>query len=832
MDRPDILVKVGAAFDRSFDAVLADAEKKWQRAFGAGQGARGGGNNLTGSALATAKQLATQQEAIARQSAKAQISIDRDIYREKSRLVRAQLQEAGKAERQAVALQAQAARQSAALSRQRTQERLQAIQAEERAEKEYTQRLARMKQQAARQQTQVERNEARRRYREQLQRDREIDRFATRTSHRATRFFFPPPEGALGHAKRLGLDIARGAGVDFSVGGGIGRARERETAGMGLANQERIATGSTEGGEAWSNKSLELATQLKVDPGKVTELIRAFTGLSGEFGEAKVIMGEVGAMAIASGADLSEMGSAAGFVFNQLKGIPNAGKMTIEVMRGIVGQTAVGAVEMGDYASQMGRIAANALKFKGDPAENIRKLSALTQLSIATGGATSAADASRATAAFVNTFGKEARISAFAKQGVDLFADQTNKKGKRGKVISSGTVMRDPFEIIKDSIFKTGGDIPKLASMFADTLGRKPVTALANAWLKAGGGGKGSAGEKAIDDEIAKYMGAVMDETTQTKNLAAYHATTAAKAQEFQNRLDIVTTKMSNGVLPAMEKLEPHVIKAAEAFAKVVEWAATNPGEAIVAAITASIARAGIESVGRAIIDRMMVGIGGQILGSGAASTVSGVASGGLGGIARTGGAAVGGAVSGGMGAVANAASVLALGAATFMITDAILNSANTTVNEAKERQARSSNDIFFDFAKRYSEAKTDEERAEIKKEAKANIEQDENSRGVVDRLFGNSDVFFAAMKSIDSFAKQSDDRRAQTSAAQGELAAMGQGGGKPIAPEDIAKALAASLTGKTLEVRVRNTDDFNFTSADIGGGPGIGPPRTDWFAP
>lgn len=788
-NRPDILMRVGAAFDRSFDAVLADAAKKYDRAFGAGRGRAN--NELVSSARDTAR----QQLAIAKSHAAGELAIARDTYRENSRLNRQLLIERSRAERQQAA-------QSAQLSRQRTQERIRAIHEEERAEAAHAQRLVRMQQQSERERNRVIRSEGRQRYREQLTRDREIDRFATRTSHRATRFFFPPPEGALGYMKRTALDVARGAGVDFSLGGGVARAKEREAAGMGLAQQERVAEGGKSRGAAfWSDKSLEVGTELGVSPEKVTEMMRAFTGKTGDFGAAVEKAKELASITLASGANMDEMGAAAGYVYNQLKGMPDAADRTLDVMRGIVGQTAVGAVEMEEYAKQMGRIAANAKMFQGDVTQNILELSALTQLSIAEGGATSGADAARSIAAFANTTSKGARINAFKNHGIELFNE-------------GGTQKRPILEIIKASLIQSKGNIPKMTQMWADTLGQKPIRGLTNAFNEAGGG---EAGWQAALAKIAPFMNAQLDKDTERKNLEDYNKTMTARAQRFQNQLDRITDSMANRLLPTLEQLAPKLLMFTEKLSGLINWAAENPGKAITLAITASIARAGLESVGRLFLDRLMTGVAGQAIGGGVGS-----AAGGLGGAATVGGAL--GTVGGALGVVAGMAAV---GFAAYTVTSALLELADAANQKSQQERARTMNEIYMGATDDMAKASNPLARQQIAEQAIRKISAQEEARTGTNAQTGWSKEARDTIAGLREFVTQ---KRSGSEARQ-EMSAMGypMAPGQAMTADDMGRAFAGALIGKTMEVRVRNVEDFNFTPAD-GSGPAFnGPPRFDW---
>lgn len=592
-----IKITIGARLDRSveetFERIEKMAKKTADAATRATSGGAAGGRTRAPRAvnpeLEAARQIHAEQSKLNRQILREQMAAQKEADREARR---------GAAQRIREAIQNTRAqqREEQKATRERERDERRAIAERERAERRVEQNLAAMQRQRSAALLRSHNAE-----------ERELDRLATRTSHRTTRFMFPRPEGAIGYASRTANDLLRGVGVDMSFAGGVARARERETAGAGLANQERIATGSTRGGGYWSGVSQDVGAALSIDPAQVTALMRAFTGKTGEFAETPDIAKRLGSMSKAAGADLEEMGDAAGYVYNQLKGMPDAANLTLSVMRGIVGQTAVGAVEMKDYASQMGRIAANAKQFQGNAATNILELSALTQLSIAEGGATSGADAARSIAAFANTTSKGARINKFKKLGVDVFNEQ-------------GTQKRPILDIIHDSLIASKGNLKDFTDMWADTLGQKPLKGLVNAYNLAGGGEKGWAAAK---EKIAPYMRAQMTEDVEKRNVSDYKKTAEAKAQDFQNKLDKITESLASKLLPAMEELAPLALSIAKAFGNFVAWATENPGKLVALAISASIGRALTESVFRAALERIIKSAAGRQIGADGTATFS-----------------------------------------------------------------------------------------------------------------------------------------------------------------------------------------------------------------
>jgi hypothetical protein len=560
MSPPAIRIKIGAALDSSVDRVFAQIEVRAGKASA----------NTTRAAQKAARDRTRADEKAADDSGKA--------------AERGAVKAAKEAEKAAAKAQAAAKKMSDAFAQSWTQiaqvaerEMAKAARATERAE----QRAGRA--------------------------------FARRTSFGAARMLTPyAPLASI--AKRTVSDLARGAGVDLSIGNSVARNVSLETEAIGLAQQERIATGGrTAGADHYAAVGRKTGTELGVAPTQSIELMRAFSGKTGEFSNLEEVVKRLGPLAIASGTGFKDMGDSAAYFYNQVKHLPNAMQLTEEGMRAIIGQTAVGSVEMPDFAKQMGRIAANAPKFAGPRDHVIAQSSALAQLAIESGGATSAADAARSVSAFGDTFGKKARIGAFQRHGVKVFSDPGQ------------TQLRDQFDIIRDSIRATKGNIPALADMFASTIGQKPVKALVSKYTDAGGG---EAGMKAVDEALAKYMGTMLTADAQQKNVADHLASTAAKTQKFQNQLDEIVERVQTKMLPTFDALAPKVLALSEALGGAALWISNNLGLTISGAIVASMGRAGLESTMRAGLERIMMGEGG-----GAAAGV-GKAAGNIGAIA------------------------------------------------------------------------------------------------------------------------------------------------------------------------------------------------------
>jgi hypothetical protein len=427
-------------------------------------------------------------------------------------------------------------------------------------------------------------------------------RFASRTSQRSVRFLFPNPIGAFGMASRIGGDILRGAGVDFSMAGMAQRAVQTQALATQLSNQGFMPH------EKGANSQRVAAAQLESEARKTAQAqgftteqtLRSqtkFVDLTGNLDDARAALPAIMKLSGATGTDPEKMAEAWANVSRHMGNIPDKAAKVEGLMRLIAGQGRVGSIEIKDEAKDLGKIAAMADKFGGDRATSIGKLATLAQLAKAEGGAASSAQAATSVVSFVNTLQTPARVKAMMKAGMkeeDLF----NMTGTgKNRVRSS---LKDPFEIIKKGLEVTGGDLINFGNLFKSVMSQRATNALVAAYNS--GGGRNT---KAVDAKLNEFgaEAALSDkdvDAAQNERLK----TAAAQATIFQEKLDEVGKNVEAELLPALQQLSPYVLQAATAFGNIVTWATNNPGEAIVLAITGAIARAGLESAFRAGVEK------------------------------------------------------------------------------------------------------------------------------------------------------------------------------------------------------------------------------------
>lgn len=402
--------------------------------------------------------------------------------------------------------------------------------------------------------------------------------------------------GVARRAVGVAGDVASGFGVDFSVARGVSKAVELEQLAIGIVNAGNRGEGTSAQrdaqAQALQTQARTIGKKFAFDPTQMLTGMAQFQAKTGDTKTAEAGLERFAKLAKAFNVELSDMISAAGEIGSKLEdnfkpGEERAQKI-YEVLKLLTAQGQEGAIEIADLAKETARLGGGAGFFKGDIGSTIGKLGAFAQLARQTGGANSPADAARAVAAFVTTLKTPARRAAFERYGVEF-------KDKDGSFL-------DPLTIVKNALKATGGDDAKMNELFKSSLGTKPVDAL-NKAFRAGGGGEG--GLKAVDELFAKFTRAASEDVID-ENTRRAMGSKGSQAQLAQNEFDEGIAELTQQLTPALRDLVPVARDVTKAFTGVVAWAAKNPGEAITAAIVASIAKA---AIGKAAGDALSAAI-------------------------------------------------------------------------------------------------------------------------------------------------------------------------------------------------------------------------------
>lgn len=470
--------------------------------------------------------------------------------------------------------------------------------------------------------------------------------------------------------------IARGAGVQSDLGSYIGQAVELETRAGELsaaAYDEQRDKGKRIDPRELVAVARDVGREAAFDPARVLEGLQSFVGKTGDLATGRAALPGLSKLARATGTSLEDMIGAAGEASKALGDVgpgkefetaADKGMALVNVLRLMAGQGKVGAAELKDLAKYGGRLAAASQAFGGDAAQNLGDMGALAQLSIARGGAASAAEAATSVAGFANTLKTPARAKEFEAHGVNIL-------GKGGGFRS----VRDILKESSAAAVERGGEKAPLEfkKMFANVKGAQAADPAFQAYQKeyqkaiAAQKSKTEADKagKAAIDALFDSFGKAIGENEEKESFDRSMNTSAAKVQLFNNKLAEIGGQIAERVLPQLQKLAPYVVNAAEAFAKMVSFAAENPGTAIAAAIVASIGKAAIGSAVGSAVSKLIEGAAGS-----------------------------GGAMKG-LGALSIVASAITIASVGMLAIDTVMNEMDKGATKSVEQDIKASNAIF-----------------------------------------------------------------------------------------------------------------------------------------
>lgn len=449
------------------------------------------------------------------------------------------------------------------------------------------------------------------------------DSFAERTGYWSMRYFDNTMRSGAHFANRM----ANAAGFDFNLGSMVAGIQERDNMIQTLSNASWTARSSKEEKAAAQPGAIlkdvkSISDSTATDRFDTIAGLQRFVGMTGDLDTARKVMADMARLSKATGSSMEDMMDAAAQVSGQLQPSADKAKIIYQTMRAIAGQGQVGAVEIKDMAKQMTRLAVIAKKFavgkdtqqiferlgiEDDQARGVAVLGGMAQMARQHGKA-SPRQAVHAAEAFIRDLSNKTSLTRIQQEaGIKIFDDKGN------------TILRDPKRLIMDILAKTKGDQTKLTHMMSNENSRSMVLAYGgffnDAYKKRGNetdAERLKRALKAVSDEYDKMLEVTMSENEVGEKFKASMDQTVSKTIQFKSKLQDVAEKVSNSMLPAFDRLAPKLLEATDAFAKVVAWAADNPGKAITAAIVASIVRAGVENALRAAVETAIRGGGGM----------------------------------------------------------------------------------------------------------------------------------------------------------------------------------------------------------------------------
>jgi hypothetical protein len=581
----DIRIKVGA----SLDSDLANVFKP-----------------LRDEARKARQQIASEGKAIDKQSASSQLTVARDVYREQSKLNRETFKSKVQLERDA--------------GKQMTDIQREQIRATNRLKLQAIQEAAKAERDAAKQTASQETALARRVGADMAKAHGggmggSGGRFGGGgvigyMGGRSMVGSFGSSMSRLGRgAMHMAGSVASGMGVDFDVSSIVRRnvdvaKKSQEIVNSGYQKGAAGPAGVRQDAGKIEDESRKIGTQWGLMPSSVADAHKAFIGVTGDLATSRELMGELAKMSVATGSNIEDVAKAAAKVSAQMPDTADKGKKVLEVMQAVASQGKLGGAEMSTTAKQMAALAAVSNKFSGDSAKNMKMMGVLYQEAIQRGGAKGEAQAATSVMSFVNTFSKPARVKAMA-----ALMPGYNPRDASG-------FLKNPEETIVKLLRATGGNENKLSKAVMDVRAKSAIGGFQTAFLRASGGKTDKAsldlGEKAVRAEFERLSASLMDNAELEKEAGDRMKDTDKRAQQFQNRLDEVGKSVQTALLPSLEAVAPKLIGIAESFGKIIEWAATNPWQAVVAALGVSAAKALMtETFARALMGGMGGGRGG-----------------------------------------------------------------------------------------------------------------------------------------------------------------------------------------------------------------------------
>lgn len=578
MAAPPVRIRIGAALDSaSVERAFASVEKRAAKA-----------------QVVQARQRAAGVQGERKAAADTSKVWDRQL-RELNRIAREQ-------DRLHMRMAARAAREQEQSARRQEQAARRAARETERAEERKRRELQRTAREAERQLR-----------REQQARERAARRagesFARRTSHRTTRFL--APEAPLGSiALRTARNLAHGAGVQMDMGSMIGRTIEQEELATKISTkafrpgQEGIA-GTRVDPRELIKEARETAFATGGDTTETLQGLFAFTSQSGDLAAARASMESLAKLAKSQGADFEQTFFAAGKINNALEQQPEfmhdaqkRGQEIFKIMKLLIAQTKIGSVEFEKMGVQIPKIAGIAGLFQGGTDRSLGQLATVVQVA-EKGQAKDAALASTQTQNLALDLQTGAAAKRFKAMGIDTIDSKT------GRTRELRAIILDVLKVAEKRRQEQGiAESTTITTLMPNKRAMLPLMDFLSIFREAGGGASGAA---AIEKTFRDFSTTIGDEQL-TGDLDASLKTTRALVNRFNVQVEDVGDNIKARLAPQFERLAPKLLELVQKLGNITTWVVDNPKTAIATAIGLSVARAGIESVLRASIERAILG--------------------------------------------------------------------------------------------------------------------------------------------------------------------------------------------------------------------------------
>lgn len=377
--------------------------------------------------------------------------------------------------------------------------------------------------------------------------------------------------GAGRMAMGAGKEIARGAGVDMDLGGAARQSGSLETTATNISNSAYMAGQEGPNGRRVDQKTLvaqarQVAKETAYDPTQVLEGLQKFVAKTGDLDSGRAALKDLAVLSKATGTNLEDMVDAAGDVSNALGDTDNKGEKIKAVMTSIAAQGKMGAVEIKDLATQMAKLGAASGTFEGDTQHVLKQMGAFTQMSRAHGGSATATQAATSLTGFANTFSKGQRLEQFKEFGVDV------------KSKTSGRNL-DPMEIVLKALASGAsakhGGIAKLdenmGKMFKDTTAARATRGLEQEFMKQrekalkDGNTEEEAQKIAIQETRKAFedmSNAIMGTEEIQESFRRAMETSESQAQLMNNEFNKAAGEVTKSLIPAFVQMTPAIVSA------------------------------------------------------------------------------------------------------------------------------------------------------------------------------------------------------------------------------------------------------------------------------
>lgn len=533
------------------------------------------------------------------------------------------------------------------------QDRLASVRREERAKASEFDRYSRQREQAQeRAFAKLERQAdawRREEIRAEQNKNRAIERDIQRSATARANFFKNVARDAVANMQSMASKATSIVGSVLAVGGGltVAGAIQSQMRDEGMAKE--ISLNSQ--GAASKKDIIEAATAMGAQGFEREQALSALSAFIAKTGDVKMgikVVRQLGDVANATGADLSELAKTAGIAFNTLSDAEKSNpEATMAAVRDAAAKGRVGAVDIKDLAGYGGRVFGTAAQFKGGLSRNSGELGALMQISAESGAAIDAAEATES----AKKLALDVKINKakLAKMGVTGVMDDAGQ-------------LNDVRTVFERLMVATGGDLSKLHKAGIDREGvrlfQKPAQVYSEARASALKQGKSEKianqeGLEAINKIMEKYRNASM-----TKDQAEQQAKERLKETDKQLAIAMEDLRVEVGtklvpefvkLIPVIKQAIPYVGKLLDKMIELAQWAERNPLKAAFATASALI----LKSIGEAFavnvlkqavtasIQSMVAGTATTSVAAGAGSAVEGAGAAGVGGIAGIAGLAL-----------------------------------------------------------------------------------------------------------------------------------------------------------------------------------------------